>query len=172
VATISCDMNRIRGSVPDTELDMRLVNTIVRYESSARPWRRLLEIATDYFPDTLADLAFLRARGMKLELQVNQGRTAYFANLVGPDVDTVEAARQAGGRTPLAQPLAALAADSRDHEAAEGRKLARHVATGSLTFRYARSLCEGFGFESFDVELARYRAEISEAKAVAKKRAK
>jgi len=151
---------------------MRLVNTIVRYESAARPWRRLLEIATDYFPETLTDLTFLRARGVKLELQVNDNRTAYFAQLVGPDVETVEADRQAQGRTPLAQPLAALAADSREHEAAEGRKLARDVATGALTFRYARSLCEGFGFESFDVELARYRAEIVEAKAAAKKRAK
>jgi hypothetical protein len=151
---------------------MRLVNTIVRYESSARPWRRLLEIATDYFPDTLADLAFLRARGVKLELQVNEDRTVYFAQLVGPDVQTVEADRQSKGRTPLDQPLAALADDSREHEAAEGRKLARDVATGALTFRYARSLCEGFGFASFDVELARYRAEISEAKDAAKKRAK
>jgi hypothetical protein len=34
----------------------------------------------------------------------------------------------------------------------------------------ARSLCEGFGFQSFDVELARYRGEISQAKAAAKKR--
>jgi hypothetical protein len=151
---------------------MRLVNTIVRYESSARPWRRLLEIAIDHFPDTLADLAFLRARGVKLELQVNEDRTAYFATLVGPDVQIVEADRQSKGGTPLDQPLAALADDSREHEAAEGRKFARDVATGALTFRYARSLCEGFGFASFDVELARYRAEISEAKAAAKKRAK
>jgi hypothetical protein len=151
---------------------MRLVNTIVRYESSARPWRRLLEIAADYFPDTLTDLTFLRSRGVKLELQVNEDRTAYFANLVGPDVATVEAERQARGRTLLAQPLAALAADSREHEAAEGKKLARDVATGALTFKYARSVCEGFGLESFDVALARYRAEIAEAKAAAKKRAK
>lgn len=151
---------------------MRLVNTIVRYESSARPWRRLLEIAADYFPDTLTDLTFLRARGVKLELHVNEDRTAYFANLVGPDVEAVEADRQARGGTPLAQPLAALAADSREHEAAEGKRLARDVATGALTFKYARSQCEGFGIESFDVALARYRAEISEAKAAAKKRAK
>lgn len=150
---------------------MRLVNTIVRYESAARPWRRLLEIATDYFPDTLTDLTFLRARGVKLELHANDDRTAYFAQLVGPDVQIVEADRQAKGRTPLDQPLAALADDSREHEAAEGRKLARDVATGALTFRYARTLCEGFGFESFDIELARYRAEIAEAKA-ARKRAK
>jgi hypothetical protein len=151
---------------------MRLVNTIVRYESSARPWRRLLEIATDHFPDTLTDLTFLRSRGVKLELHVNEDRTAYFASLVGPDVEAVEADRQAPGNTPLAQPLAALAADSREHEAAEGRRLARDVATGALTFKYARSLCEGFGFESFDVALGRYRAEISEAKAAAKKQAK
>jgi hypothetical protein len=150
---------------------MRLVNTIVRYESAARPWRRLLEIAADYFPDTLTDLTFLRARGVKLELHANDDRTAYFAQLVGPDVQIVEADRQAKGRTPLDQPLAALADDSREHEAAEGRKLARDVATGALTFRYARTLCEGFGFESFDIELARYRAEIAEAKAT-KKRAK
>jgi len=151
---------------------MRLVNTIVRYESSARPWRRLLEIATDYFPDTLTDLASLRASGVKLELQVNQDRTAYSAKLVGTDVQAVEADRQSKGRTSLDRPLASLADDSREHEAAEGRKLARDVATGALTFRYARSLCEGFGFESFDVELARYRAEIAEAKAAARKRAK
>jgi hypothetical protein len=44
------------------------------------------------------------------------------------------------------------------------------VATGSLKLRYARSLCEGFGFESFDVELARYREEIARSKAAAKKR--
>jgi hypothetical protein len=151
---------------------MRLVNTIVRYESSARPWRRLLEIATDYFPDTLTDLTFLRARAVKLELQVNEERTAYSAKLVGADVQVVEADRQSNGRTPLDEPLAALADDSREHEAAEGRKLARDVATGALTFRYARTLCEGFGFESFDVELARYRAEIAAAKAAATKRAK
>ena len=151
---------------------MRLMNTIVRYESSARPWRRLLEIAADHFPDTLTDLTFLRSRGVKLELHVNEDRTAYFASLVGPDVEAVEADQQARGGTPLAQPLAALADDSREHEAAEGRKLARDVATGALTFKYARSLCEGFGFQSFDVALERYRAEISEAKAAAKKRAK
>jgi hypothetical protein len=151
---------------------MRLVNTIVRYESSARPWRRLLEIATDHFADTLTDLTFLRSRGVKLELHVNEDRTAYSASLVGPDVQAVVADRQSRGSTPLAQPLAALAADSREHEAAEGRRLARDVATGALTFKYARSLCEGFGFESFDVALERYRAEISEAKAAAKKPAK
>jgi hypothetical protein len=151
---------------------MRLVNTIVRYESSARPWRRLLEIATDYFPDTLTDLTFLRAHGVKLELQVNEDRTAYSVKLVGTDVQAVEADRQSKGRTPLDRPLAALADDSRKHEAAEGKKLARDVATGALTFRYARSLCEGFGFESFDVELARYRAEIASAKAAATKRAR
>jgi hypothetical protein len=148
---------------------MRLVNTIVRYESEARPWRRLLEIAADFFPDALTDLTMLRARGVKLELHVNEERTAYFAQLIGPDVQTVEADRRAQGRIPLAQPLAALAADSRDHEAAEGKKLARDVATGALTFRYARTVCEGFGIESFDVELARYRAEISEAKAARKR---
>jgi hypothetical protein len=151
---------------------MRLVNTIVRYESSARPWRRLLEIAADYFPDTVTDLSFLRSRGVKLELHINEDRTAYSANLVGPDVEPVEADRRARGVSSLEQPLAALAADSREHEAAEGRKLARDVATGALTFKYARSLCEGFGIESFDVELARYRAEISEAKAAARKRSK
>jgi hypothetical protein len=151
---------------------MRLVNTIVRYESSARPWRRLLEIAADHFADTLTDLTFLRSRGVKLELHVNEDRTAYFVSLVGPDVEAVEADRRARRHTPLAQPLAALAADSREHEAAEGRRLARDVAIGALTFKYARSLCEGFGFESFDVALERYRAEISEAKAAAKRPAK
>jgi hypothetical protein len=149
---------------------MRLVNTIVRYESSARPWRRLLEIAADHFPDTLADLAFLRTRGVKLELHVNDDRASYFVKLVGPDVHLVEADRKAQGRTPLSQALAALAADSQEHEAAEGRRLARDVAIGTLTLPYARSLCEGFGFQSFDVELARYRGEISQAKAAAKKR--
>jgi hypothetical protein len=151
---------------------MRLVNTIVRYESSARPWRRLLEIAADHFPDTLTDLTLLRSRGVKLELHVNEDRTAYRVSLIGPDVEAVEADRRSRGHTPLAQPLAALAADSREHEAAEGRRLARDVATGALTFKYARSLCEGFGFESFDVALERYRAEISEAKAAAKRQAK
>jgi hypothetical protein len=151
---------------------MRLVNTIVRYESSARPWRRLLEIAADYFPDTVTDLTFLRGRGVKLQLHVDEDRTSYFASLVGPDVASVESDREARGGTPLARPLAALAADSREHEAAEGRKLARDVATGALTFKYARTLCEGFGIESFDVALARYRAEIADAKAAAKKRAK
>jgi hypothetical protein len=149
---------------------MRLVNTIVRYESSARPWRRLLEIAADLFPDTLADLVFLRTRGVKLELHVDDDRASYFAKLVGPDVNVVEADRKEQGRTPLSQPLAALAADSQEHEAAEGRKLAREVATGALKLRYARPLCEGFGFESFDVELARYREEIARSKAAAKKR--
>jgi hypothetical protein len=149
---------------------MRLVNTIVRYESSARPWRRLLEIATDRFPDTLADLVSLRTRGVKLELHVDDDRASYFAKLVGPDVHVVEADREEQGRTTLSQPLAALAADSQEHEAAEGRRLAREVATGSLKLRYARSLCEGFGFESFDVELARYREEIARSKAAAKKR--
>jgi hypothetical protein len=149
---------------------MRLANTVLRYESAARPWRRLLEIAADHFPDTLADLTFLRSRGVKLELHVNDDRASYFVKLVGPDVDIVEAGERAEGRTPLDQPLAALAADTQEHEAAEGRKLARQVATGALTLRYARSLCEGFGFESFDVELARYQAEISQSKAAMRKR--
>ena len=84
----------------------------------------------------------------------------------------VEADRSAQGRIPLSLALAALAADTREHEAADGRKLARDVAIGALTFRYARSLCEGFGFESFDLELARYQAEIAQAKALAKKRSR
>jgi hypothetical protein len=150
---------------------MRLVNTIVRYESAARPWRRLLEIAADSFPDTLGDLSLLRARGTKLELHIDEDRTAYFAHLVGPDVHLVEAERQVKGLTSLDRPLAAMADDTREHEAAEGRKLARDVATGALTFKYARTLCEGFGFKSFDIELARYREQIAEAKA-AKKRTK
>jgi hypothetical protein len=148
---------------------MRLVNTIVRYESAARPWRRLLEIAADYFPDTVTDLTFLRARGAKLELQVSDDRTSYLVQLVGPMVQTIEEDRKAQGRIPLNHPLAALAADSQEHEAAEGRKLARDVATGALKLRYARSLCEGFGLASFDVELARYHAEIAQAKAAARK---
>lgn len=149
---------------------MRLVNTVLRYESSARPWRRLLEIAADNFPDTVADLALLRSRGVKLELCVTDDRTSYFATLVGADVDVVEADRSAQGRMPLGEPLAALAADTQEHERAEGRKWARDVAIGALTLRYARSLCEGFGFESFDVELARYQAEIAQSKALAKQR--
>lgn len=151
---------------------MRLVDTVLRYESSARPWRRLLEIAADNFPDTLGDLTLLRSRGVKLELRVNDDRASYFVALVGSDVEAVEADRSAHGRIPLSQPLTALAADTQEHEAADGRKLARDVAMGALTFRYARSLCEGFGLESFDVELARYQAEIAQAKAVAKKRSR
>lgn len=107
---------------------------------------------------------------MKLELRVSEDRASYFATLVGSDVHVVEADRSAQGKVPLSQPLAALAADSQEHEAAGGRKLARDAATGALTLRYARSLCEGFGLESFDVELARYQAEIAQSKAVAKKR--
>jgi hypothetical protein len=150
---------------------VRLVNTIVRYESAARPWRRLLEIAADFFPDTVDDLARLRSRGVKLELQIDDERTAYIARLVGADAEIVEADRIAQGRTPLSQPLAALASDTKEYEAAEGRKLARDVATGALALKYARSLCEGFGFQSFDVELARYHAEIAQAKATARNRA-
>jgi len=148
---------------------MRLANTVLRYESAARPWRRLIEIAADNFPDTVADLILLRSRGVKLELHVNDDRTSYFGTLVGSDVHVVKADRRAQGRIPLSEPLAALAADTQEHEAAEGRKRARDVAMGALTLRYARSLCEGFGFESFDVELARYQAEIAQSKA-AKKR--
>jgi hypothetical protein len=151
---------------------MRLANTVLRYESSARPWRRLLEIAADNFPDTVADLTLLRSRGAKLELRVNDDRTSYLITLVGSDVHRVETDRSAQGRIPLSQPLAALAADSQEHEAADGRKRARDVATGALTLRYARSLCEGFGLESFDVELARYQAEIAQSKALAKKRSR
>ena len=151
---------------------MRLVDTVLRYESSARPWRRLLEIAADNFPDTLSDLTLLRSRGVKLELRVDDDRASYFVTLVGSDVHAVEADRSAQGRIPLSLALAALAADTREHEAADGRKLARDVAIGALTFRYARSLCEGFGFESFDLELARYQAEIAQAKALAKKRSR
>lgn len=156
--------------VPDTGRVMRLVNTVLRYESAARPWRRLLEIAADHFPDTLADLTFLRSRGVKLELHVADDRASYLVILVGPDVRVVETDRSARGQIPISRPLAALAADSQEHEAAEGRKLARDVAIGALTLRYARSLCEGFGLESFDVELARYQAEIAQSKAEAKKR--
>ena len=151
---------------------MRLANTVLRYESAARPWRRLLEIAADNFPDTVADLSLLRSRGVKLELHVSDDRTSYAATLVGSDVDLVEENRSAQGRIPLSQPLTALAADTQEHEVTEGRKRARDVAMGALTLRYARSLCEGFGFESFDVELARYQAEIAQSKAAAKKRPK
>jgi hypothetical protein len=151
---------------------MKLVNTIVRYESTARPWRRLLEIAADFFPETLDDLASLRTRGVKLELHIDEDRTGYVARLVGPEAETVEADRIAQRQMPLSQPLAALAADTKEYEAAEGRKLARDAATGALAFKYARSLCEGFGFESFDVELARYHSEILQAKAAARSRAK
>jgi hypothetical protein len=149
---------------------MRLVNTVIRYESSARPWRRLLEIAADHFPDTLADLRLLRSRGVKLELRVNDDRASYVVTLAGQDVHVVEADRSAHGRIPLSQTLAALAADSQEHEAADGRKLARDVAIGALKLQYARSLCEGFGFESFDLELARYQAAIAQSKAAAKNR--
>ena len=149
---------------------MRLVNTIVRYESAARPWRRLLEIAADFFPGTVDDLVRLRGRGVKLELHVDDERTDYTARLVGADAEIVEADRIAQGRTPLSQPLAALASDTKEYEVAEGRKLARDVATGALALKYARSRCEGFGFESFDVELARYHAEIAQAKATARNR--
>ena len=45
---------------------MRLVNTVVRYESSARPWRRLLEMAADHFPDTRSDLALLSPHAVTL----------------------------------------------------------------------------------------------------------
>jgi hypothetical protein len=109
---------------------------------------------------------------VKLELHVTADRASYLVKLVGPDVHVVEADREAEGRSLLSQPLAALPADSQEHEAAEGRKLARDVAIGALTLRYARSLCEGFGFESFDVELARYHAEIAQSKAAARKRAR
>jgi hypothetical protein len=107
---------------------------------------------------------------VKLELRVTDDRASYFVVLVGPDVRVVEADRSARGRISLSQPLAALAADSQEHEAANGRKLARGVAIGALSLRYARSLCEGFGLESFDVELARYQAEIAQSKAETKKR--
>src|SRR5579859_7628781 len=112
---------------------MRLANAVLRYESSARPWRRLLEIAADNFPDTLDDLVLLRGRGVKLELHVDDDRTSYFAALAGSDVDVVEADRRAQRRIPLSQPLAALAADTREYEAAEVRKRARDVAMGALT---------------------------------------
>lgn len=159
------DKRRTRAVlVPDTQRDMRLVNTVLRYESSARPWRRLLEIAADHFPDTLADLTLLQSRGVKLEMHVSDDRASYLVKLVGPDVQVVETDRNAKGRTSLSEPLAALSADSQEHEAAEGRKLAREVAIGALTLRYARSRCEGFGFESFDGELARYQAEIAQSK--------
>ena len=103
---------------------MRLVNTVVRYESSTRTWLRLLEIAADHFPDTLADLAFLRTRGVKLELHVDDDRASYLVKLVGPDVLVVEADRKAQGRTPLSQPLAALAEDSQEHmDAGHERRL-------------------------------------------------
>jgi hypothetical protein len=158
--------------VLDTGRDVRLVNTVLRYESSARPWRRLLEIAADHFPDTSADLALLHSRGVRLELHVTDDRAAYFVTLVGPDVPVVEADRSDRGRIPLSQPLAALATDTQADEQADGRRLAREVAMGALTFRDARSMCEGFGLESFDVELARYRADIERAKALSKKRPK
>jgi hypothetical protein len=144
------------------------IPNVTHFESAERGWRRLLEIATDHFPDTAADLVFLRDHHTKLEFHLDDVAEGYVVQLVGPDVEAVEAHRTAQGRGGFGHALEALAADTQDHEAAEGRRLAREVAKGALTFRYAHSLCEGFAAPSFDEELARYRTEIETAKAASR----
>lgn len=135
--------------------------TISHYESSSRPWNRILEIAGDHFSDTLADLTLLRTCNARLELHVDDARLAYVAKLVGPDVVTVETRRQAQGRISFTGPLAAVAADIREYEVAAGQRLARDAAAGALSPKGARALCDGLGYEAFDVELSRYRAELA-----------
>jgi hypothetical protein len=146
--------------------------TISRYESASRPWLRLLEIAGDHFPDALADLTFLRRCNARLELHVDDARLTYVAQLVGQEVATVEARRQDQGRISLTGPLAAVAEDIREYEVAAAQRLAREVAKGALTPKSARSLCDGLGYEAFDVELSRYRAELARYRAANPKGAK
>ncbi len=139
--------------------------TISRYESASRPWVRLLEIAGDHFPDTLADLTFLRKCNARLELHVDDARFTYVAQLVGSEVETVETRRQVQGRISLMGPLAAVGADIREYEVAVAKRLAREAAKGALTPKRARALCDGLGYEAFDVELSRYREELARYKA-------
>ena len=106
---------------------------ITRYETSSRPWNRLIEIAADRFPDTLEDLTALRLRKVKLELRINEDATAYEAVLVGPDVATVEQRRTEEGMLALDEPLAALAIDTQQFEVTRARRLAREAARGELT---------------------------------------
>ena len=73
--------------------------TITRYETSSRPWNRLIEIAADRFPDTVEDLTSLQRRKVKLELRINADASAYDAVLVGPDVAAIEQLRTAQGPT-------------------------------------------------------------------------
>jgi hypothetical protein len=146
--------------------------TIGRYASSERPWRRLLEIATDHFADMVEDLAFLRAEKTRIELHVDETDAAYFVKLVGPDVERVEARRTAQSRVGFGAALVVLAADIIGQELADARRLARQAATGELSPKYARSLCEGFGYPTFDAELTRYQAEIAVSKAARRKQAK
>ncbi len=145
---------------------------ITRYDTSSRPWNRLIEIAADRFPDTLEDLTALRLQKVKLGLHINEDATAYAAVLVGPDVASVHQRRAADGVRPLDEPLAALAADTQEFEVTRARRLAREAARGELTPRYARSVCEGFGYAAFDAELSRYQAEIQMSIAARKSRAK
>lgn len=146
---------------------MRIPN-VSHFESAERGWRRLLEIATDHFLETAADLVFLRDHHTKIEFHLDDVGQRYVVQLVGPEVEEVEARRVAQGQGGFGPALEALAADTQDHEAAEGRRLAREVAKGALTFRYAHSLCEGFAVPSFDEALERYRAEIETAKAASR----
>lgn len=146
--------------------------TIGRYASSERPWRRLLEIATDHFADMVEDLAFLRAEKTRIELHVDETDAAYIVKLVGPDVEIVDARRTAQGRVGFGAALAALSADILEAELVDARRLARQAATGALSAKYARSLCEGFGYPTFDAELTRYQAEIALSKAERRKRSR
>ena len=146
--------------------------TITRYETSSRPWNRLIEIAADRFPDTVEDLTSLQRRKVKLELRINADASAYDAALVGPDVAAIEQLRTAQGRPSLGEPLAALALDTQEFEVIRARRLAREAAMGELTPKYARSACEGFGYRAFDAELSRYQAEIQLSIAANKKRGK
>ena len=108
----------------DTGSLMKLA-TITRYETSSRPWNRLIEIAADRFPDTVEDLTSLQRRKVKLELRINADASAYDAALVGPDVAAIEQLRTAQGRPSLGEPLAALALDTQEFEVIRARRLAR-----------------------------------------------
>jgi len=136
------------------------IATITRYESSSRPWTRLVELAGDRFPDALDDVTFLRAHDVKLQLDIDDAGIGYRMTLLGPEVEVVERNRAEQGRSPLSAVLAALATDTQEFEVTRAKRLAREAARGELTPRDARSMCEGFGYEAFDAEYSRYQEEI------------
>lgn len=119
-----------------------------RFGVAPHAWNRLIEISRARFPFTSAELERVWATGAALELWLSDDGASYRA-----------AIPVLAGREDLYPVLNALAADRRDYEVEDGKRLARQASAGALSAAYCRSMCEGFGYAAFDAALAELTTE-------------